>query len=115
MMPSVYSITAQFLVGFFFFFWLYWVFVAAQTLVWASGGSLVVIHKLLIEVYSFVVVHRHQGTQASVFVVHGLSCSSTCEIFLDLRLNPCVLHWQGDSLPWNRRERPAGKFFTTEP
>ena len=113
MMPSVYSITAQFLVV---FLGLYWVFVAAQTLVWASGGySLVVIHKLLIEVVSLVVEHRLQGTQASVFVVHGLSCSSTCEIFLDQRLNPCVLYWQGDSLPRNHRERPAGKFFTTEP
>ena len=112
MMLSVYSITAQFLVGFlnaliYFCFWLYWVSVAAQTLVWASGGcSLVVIPRPLVEVVSRV-EHRLQGTQASVVVAHGLSCPSTRGIFLDQRLNPCVLHWQVDSLPLNHWESPA--------
>ena len=36
----------------------------------------------------------------SVVVVHGLS-----GIFLDQGLNPCLLHWQADSLPLE----PAGK------
>ena len=27
-------------------------------------------------------------------VVGGLSCSVSCGIFLDLALNPCLLHWQ---------------------
>ena len=121
-MPSVYSITAQFLVGLFnvfiyFYFWLYWVFVAAQTSVWASRGYslLAVIHKPLIEVVSPAVEHRLQGMQASVVVVHGLSYSSTRGIVLDQRLNPRVLHWQADSLPLNHWETPAGKFSTTEP
>ena len=57
------------------------------------------------------------GAQASVVVVHGLSCPSTRGIFLDQRLNPCVLHWQVDSLPLNHWESPAigkppgGNFF----
>ena len=38
----------------------------------------------------------HQGSPR--VVVHGLSGSQTCEIFLDHRSNPCLLHWQGDSL-----------------
>ena len=27
------------------------------------------------------------------------SCSAACGIFLDQGLNPCLLHWQADSLP----------------
>ena len=37
------------------------------------------------------------GTWASVVVVHGLSCSAACGIFLDQGSNPCPLHWQADS------------------
>ena len=37
---------------------------------------------------------RHAG---SVVVVHGLSCSAACGIFLDQGSNPCPLHWQADS------------------
>ena len=37
------------------------------------------------------------GTQASVVVAHGLSCSVACGIFPDQGLNPCPLHWQVDS------------------
>ena len=37
---------------------------------------------------------RHAG---SVVVVHGLSCSAACGIFLDQGSNPCPLHWQVDS------------------
>ena len=35
----------------------------------------------------------------SVAVAYGLSCSATCGIFLDQGSNPCLLHWQVDSLP----------------
>ena len=30
-------------------------------------------------------------------MVHGLSCSMACWIFLEQGLNPCPLHWQVDS------------------
>ena len=33
---------------------------------------------------------------ASVVVVHRLSCSKACGIFLDQGSNPCPLHWQED-------------------
>ena len=35
----------------------------------------------------------------SVAVVHGLNCSEACGIFPDQGSNPCLLHWQVDSLP----------------
>ena len=34
---------------------------------------------------------------ASVVLVHGLSCSAACGIFLDQGSNLCPLHWQADS------------------
>ena len=61
---------------------------------------------------SLVAEHGFQGTLASVVeapglqstgsvvVVHRLSCSSACGIFLDQGSNLCLLHWQS---------------FTTEP
>ena len=37
------------------------------------------------------------GTRASIVVVHGLSCSMSCEIFPEQGSNLCPLHWQTDS------------------
>ena len=37
-------------------------------------------------------------------VGHGLSCSDAGQIFLDQELNPCLLHWQVDSLHGTTRE-----------
>ena len=45
------------------------------------------------------------GHMGSVVVVHRLSCSAICGIFLDQRLNLCLLHWQVDCLP----TEPSGK------
>ena len=36
--------------------------------------------------------------------MHGLSCSAACGIFLDQGLNPCLPHWQVNSLPLRHRE-----------
>ena len=63
----------------------------------ASGGySLVVVHGLLKAVASLAAEHRHYG-MGSVVVVHGLSCSEACGIFLDQESNLCPLPWQADS------------------
>ena len=35
---------------------------------------------------------------------HRLSCSAACRIFPDQGSNPCLLHWQTNSLPWATRE-----------
>ena len=42
----------------------------------------------------------------SIIVTYGLSCSMACDIFLDQRLNPCLLHWQADSSPLSHQESP---------
>ena len=45
--------------------------------------SLVVVHGLLIVISSPVVEHRLCRLQASVVVVHGLTCPTACGIILD--------------------------------
>jgi len=74
-----------------------------------QGLLLVAVHGLLIVVASLAVEHRLLDTRASVVAAHGLyssgsvvvvhrlSCSVACRIFLDRGLNLCPLHWQADS------------------
>ena len=45
-----------------------------------------------------VIVASGLSSTDSVVLAHGLSCSTTCGIFLDQGLNLCLLHWQADSL-----------------
>ena len=44
-------------------------------------------------------------------VAHELSCSVACGILMDQGLNPCLLHWQVDSLPQNHQGSPKDFFF----
>ena len=64
-------------------------------------------HRLqwLWHVGSAVVVPEFQST-GSIVVIHQLSCSVVCGIFLVQGLNPCLLHWQTDSLPWRHQGCP---------
>ena len=48
------------------------------------------------------------GTWSSVVMTHRLSCSKTCGISLDQGLNPCLLHWQADSLSLSHKGKPSG-------
>ena len=41
---------------------------------------------------------------------HRLSCSAACGIFPDQELNPCLLHWQVDSLPLSEQGSPGFNF-----
>ena len=43
-------------------------------------------------------------------MVHGLSCSKTWGIFPDQGLNPCLLHWQLDSLQLSQQRSPLPIF-----
>ena len=43
----------------------------------------------------------------SAAVGHRLSCSTACGIFPDQGLNPCLLHWQADSLPRSHQGSPS--------
>ena len=58
------------------------------SLLWCAGFSL-----------RWLLLLRSMGSRCtgSVVVVHGLSCSVACGIFLDQGSNPCPLHWQADS------------------
>ena len=41
-------------------------------------------------------------------MVHGLSCSIVCGMFLDQEPNLLLLHWQVDSLPLSHQDFPIG-------
>ena len=43
----------------------------------------------------------------SVVVTHRLSCSGVCGILPDWGSNPCLLHWQMDSLPLSHQRSPC--------
>ena len=44
-------------------------------------------------------------------VALGLSCSEVCGIFPDQGLNPCLLHWQANSLPLIHHRSLANSHF----
>ena len=44
-------------------------------------------------------------------MVHGLRCCTACGIFLDQGSNPCLLHWQADSLPLSHQGSPPTFYF----
>ena len=44
----------------------------------------------------------------------GHTSSSTCEVFLTQGLNPCLLHWQVDSLPRSHQGSPSWVSFYLE-
>ena len=50
-------------------------------------------------------------SSGSVAVAHWLSCPMACGIFLDQGLNPCLLHWQADSLSVSHQGSPAPSFI----
>ena len=92
-------------------------------LVVVSGALLfVLVQKLLFGEDSPVAEHGLQGRQASEAEAHGsavavpglqgtgsavvatrLICFASCGIFPDQGLNPCLLHWQADSLPLSQQ------------
>ena len=86
----------------FIYFGLCWVLIAAQAFLqlWQAGATLSL--RWLLLSWST----GSQGAQASVAVMHRLSRSMACGIFLDRGLNPCLLHWQLDSLPLSHQGNP---------
>ena len=49
----------------------------------------------------------------SVVVAHQLSCPLAREIFRDQGSRPCLLHWQGYSLPLTHQGSPRSIYFTS--
>ena len=75
----------------FFFFWLHWVFTAAQRLslvVMSRNYSVVAVRRLFIAVTSLAVAH---DLQHGVAVAHGLRFPVACGIFPDQGSNLCFL------------------------
>ena len=64
-------------------------------LLWSTGSG----HACFISCGSQALEHR--------VVVPRLSCSAARGIFPDQGLNPCLLHWQADSLPLSQQENPG--------
>ena len=100
---------------------------------WTGHYCLVAVWELLIAVTSLV-EPRFWGAWASVVATRGLdSCSPgaleqrlnscgalasllcvVCGIFLDQGSNPCLLHWQADSLPLSHQGSPPNLFLKTK-
>ena len=92
-----------------------------------QGYSLAMVCGFLIAMASLVVEQGLWGTQASAVaalgpqstgstvVAHRLSCSVSCEIFLNQGPNLCLLHWQADSLPLSHQGSLHWLFSVTEP
>ena len=117
---------------FLFVFLLHWVFVAARGLCLVAtsrGYSLVAVRGLLIAVASLIAEQGLYSVQASVVAAHGLSscgswapkhrlnsvapglsCPTACGVFPDQGSNPCLLHWQADSLPLSHQGSPIIDF-----
>ena len=58
------------------------------------GYSLVVVKYWLLIDMSSLVENKALGVQASVVVVHGLTCPPACGIFPERGLNPRTMPWQ---------------------
>ena len=79
-----------------------------SSLVAVSGGSCpIVVLGLLFKGASLASKQGPWGTRALEHsVVHGLSCSMVCGIFLDQESNPHLLHCGLASLPLSHQGRP---------
>ena len=54
----------------------------------------------------FAVAAPGLSSTGSAVIVHGLSCSVACGIFLDQGSSPSLLHGQVDSLPLSHQGSP---------
>ena len=81
------------------------------SLVVVNRGYFPVVVCRLLTVVTSLVEQGLEAAQASVIVVHGLSCSEACGIFPDQGSNPCLLHWQVDCLPLNYQQSPVRLFI----
>ena len=74
----------------------------------SCGHSLVVTCRLLTAAASAVAERGLYGPRAiSSCGTRGLSCSEVCGIFPNPGSNPCLLHWQADSLPLSHQRGPV--------
>ena len=88
---------------FFLYFWLCWVFCWAPA--FSSCGALAS--------HSDGVSHRPPGlwSAGAMAVAEGLSCSTARGIFPNQGSDPCLLHWQVNSLPLSHQGSPCYYLF----
>ena len=88
------------------FFRLCWVFVTFLYL-WCIGFSLqwLLLSQSMGPMVLKLSSYGFQPLQCSgsVIMAQGLSCSAACGISLNQGSNPCLLHWQADSLLLSRQ------------
>ena len=75
------------------------------------GPLFIAVCGLLIAVASLVAEHGSWAHRLQylwhVGFAHGLSYSAACGILSDQGLNPCLLHWQADSLSLSHQGSPT--------
>ena len=73
----------------------------------APAYSLVAVGKFM----WWLLLLRSTGSKVrtSVVVVHRLGCFAAYGVFSDQGSNPCLLHWQADSLPLSHQGSPTQK------
>ena len=79
------------------------------SLLWSTGSRARWFHQLWY-VSSVVVTPRFESTGSTV-VAHRLHYSMVHRIFPDRRSNPCLLHWQTDTLPLSHQGSPCGLYL----
>ena len=89
---------------------------SVSVVVLSGDSSLVALWGLLIAMASLAAEHQlwahrfpwlkrlDSRAQHSIAVMHGLSRSAACGIFLDQGLNSCLRHWQAYSSPLSHQE-----------
>ena len=82
-------------------------FVAVQGLLTVMA-SLALQHRFSGALASVVAVSELQHT-GSVVVAHWISCSVACGIFPGQGQNPCLLHWQADSILLSHQGSPRSQ------
>ena len=75
----------------------------------AACGLFTVVASLVAERRFVLIVEHGLSSTGSVVVAHRLSCSKACGIFPDQGSNPCLLHWQADSIPLSHQGSPAAE------
>ena len=96
------------------YFWLGAVFVAVRSFLFGERGLLfscgVWASSVAASLWSMGFRTPGLYSTGSIAVVNQLSCSAACGIFPDRGSNPCLLHWQGDSLPLSHQGSPSQRF-----
>ena len=88
----------------------FYLFLAALGFPCGARASFVELRLLVPESCPAVAAAGLQST-GSIVVAHGLCCFLACGFFPDQESNPCLLHWQVDSLSLSHQGSPVVKFL----